>query len=80
MLNIYPCSCLSVYLTTCFSTSAKHPVMREPGKGQCWEAMYLTLDTSIPTSSATSLRTVSSKLSPGRQNKVIFILLHLVPL
>lgn len=34
------------------------------GKGQCWDAEYCSVSTSKPTSSATSLRTASSILSP----------------
>lgn len=34
------------------------------GKGQCWDAEYCSLSTSNPTSSATSRRTASSRLSP----------------
>lgn len=46
-------------------TAAWQAIMSELlGKGQCWDAEYCSLSTSKPTSSATSRRTASSRLSP----------------
>src|SRR5215470_6900481 len=42
---------------------ARNPIINPDGNGQPWEAMYVTVPTGTPVSSATSRRTASSRLS-----------------